>query len=139
MTDDYRDEPRHEPRWGTGVIFAGEYSIDASADSIYFQPPIQLTVSLDGTVLITVARIANMARMPSLLDQGWLMTYTLYVEYHDDVDCDGAVIHASNYPVAQLNYKEDRQNVTATHFDARVRDLGGAIKCATVSPAWHGD
>jgi len=120
------------------VVLSGEWPTDPSQDSVYWQPPTRITTSLDGNVLITVHRLANMARMPSLFDQGYLIKFWVHVDFYGDSECAGPVIHANNYEIASLNYKEDRPDVTATVYDQRLRDLGGAPKCMKSSFHWEG-
>jgi hypothetical protein len=123
----------------SGVFLSTDDQSDPSADSIYWQPPTRVTTSLDGNVLITVGRLANMARMPSLFDQGWLMHFSVHIDFYGETNCSGPVIHANNYPVASLNYKEDRSNVSTTVYDSRIRELGGAIRCFRPQYMWSGE
>ena len=66
------------------------------------------------------------------------MDYSIHIDFYGDTDCNGPVIHANNYAIASLNYKEDRPNVSTNVYDQRLRDLGGAAKCFRPTFQWEG-
>ena len=123
------------------VILSWRSPADPSKDSIYWQPPTQITVFLQGQFLVRVGRLANMRRRPSLLDQGYLAEFSVGVRFYNarlaNGQCAGALIHSAEYPIINLNYKQEQYGATNTSFDRRIQELGGAIKCILVSARWR--
>ena len=74
-----------------------------------------------------------MRRRPSLLDQGYLVDFSVVVSFYNvrnaNGQCSGALVHSAEYPIITLGYKQEQPGATSTTYDRRIQELGGTIRC----------
>lgn len=99
-------------------------------NSLHWQAPSNLVVYSDGTWFLFAQHCANFRRLGGSFDTG--ATYTWFVDaiYYDQPGGVGNIIHAINYGLVSLPYKSERDNVTASGFDARYLALEPKILSA---------
>lgn len=131
--------------WDAGGILFGtadfvsrnpifQFKFESWGDSdMYWDGPSSLTLFSDGHWFFQAARFANMQRTGGFIDSGNNHDFTVTVAFHNDDQCNGAVLYQQAYKMDELSYKDTRYSPTASGDDFQMRDILGIAKCASTS------
>ena len=106
-------------------------------NSLHWAAPSNFIMYSDGTWFLYAQHCANFRRLGGLVDSGASYSWYLNMTYFNQSGGVGDIVHARDYLLTTLSYKQEKDNVTASGFDNAFLSLSPSIESAIVSRAFR--